>query len=117
MASVVPISSSTSSANRNTSSTYTGVTTELDPASVDIFGVGTSSTDVPGQRTYHLSWTASVIDTDGTAIPIVGSFEFLFTDDWQIVLFYVGTLDDWKAQPNDPIRDSFCEAGRNPWGG
>ena len=92
-----------------------GLTTEIVPGSMQLFGVGTCGPNQPDRRTYHLSWTADVNDADGTVIPIVGSFEFNFVDEWRIVLFYVGTLEDWQAAPNDPFTESFCEAGRTPW--
>ncbi|MEQ1874097.1 MAG: hypothetical protein ABL953_10245 [Ilumatobacteraceae bacterium] len=91
------------------------MTQPIDPTSVEIFGVGTCGPDVPGRRTYHLSWTAKHVDGD-VATEVVGSFESLFLDDWKIVLSYFGTLEDWTAQENDPFSESFCEAGRTPWG-
>ncbi len=92
-----------------------GATEELDSGSMQILGVGTCGPDSPGQRTYHLSWTAAVTDGDGTATQVLGSFEFNLVDTWRIVLFYVGTQESWEAEQPDPLHESFCEAGRTPW--
>lgn len=92
------------------------MTEGLDAATLEIIGVGTCGPNEPGQRTYHLSWTATHSEGDAASTPVVGSFESLFVDDWRIVLSYFGTLEDWTAQENDPFTDSFCEAGQTPWG-
>ena len=82
---------------------------------VRVIGIGTCGPDEPGRRTYHLAWTAAFRDNGGPATRTLGSFEWLFVDDWRIVLTYRGTLADWEAAQTNPLDNVFCEAGRNPW--
>jgi hypothetical protein len=80
-----------------------------------VLGVGTCGPDVPGRRTYHLSWTAAVQEAGAPAERVLGSFELTFEDDWRIALWYLDTLQEWEAEQTDPLTGAFCEAGRNPW--
>jgi hypothetical protein len=46
---------------------------------------------------------------------LLGSFEFMFQDDWRIVLFYLSRLDEWELEQPDPLELAFCEADQHPW--
>jgi hypothetical protein len=74
-------------------------------------GVGSCGPDRPGRRSYHVAWLAETVATER----VLGSFELTYDDEWSIGLWYVGTLAAWEAMTDDPLRDSFCEAGRSPW--
>ena len=99
------------------------ITASVDPSfsdehgdgAVRVVGVGTCGPDVPGRRTYHLAWTAALREGGEPATRSLGSFEWLFVDDWRIVLTYRGALADWEAAQTNPLDDAFCEAGRHPW--
>jgi hypothetical protein len=82
---------------------------------VRVVGVGTCGPDEPGRRTYHLAWTAALIERGRPAMRMLGSFEWVFDDDWRIVLTYLGTLEAWEAAQTNPLDDAFCAAGRAPW--
>jgi hypothetical protein len=82
---------------------------------VAVVGVGTCGPDIPGRRTYHLAWTARVGDGGAAPERVLGSFELTFENDWRIALWYLGPLAEWETEQADPMRLSFCEAGRSPW--
>lgn len=88
---------------------------ELGDGGVRVIGVGTCGPDIPGRRTYHLAWTAAVSERGASAERVLGSFEFLFEDEWRIVLWYLSPLTEWEAEQPDPLRLAFCEAGTSPW--
>jgi hypothetical protein len=89
---------------------------ELGDGSARLLGVGSCGPDTPGRRTYHLTWTAAVREGDDSAERFLGSFELTLEDhDWRIALWYLDTLERWEAENTDPLRNSFCEAGRHPW--
>ena len=89
---------------------------ELGDGSARLLGVGSCGPDIPGRRTYHLTWTAAVREGRDTAERLLGSFELGLEDhEWRIVLWYLDRLDRWEAEQADPLRKSFCEAGRHPW--
>jgi hypothetical protein len=84
--------------------------------STQILGVGTCGPDIPGRRTYHLSWTAAAAETGDATERLLGSFELTFDDDeWRIALWYLDTLERWEAEQTDPLTSAFCEAGLHPW--
>jgi len=80
-------------------------------ASVGPIGIGSCGPDRPGRRSYHVAWLAETT----AAERMLGSFELTFDGEWSIGLWYAGTLAAWEAATDDPLRDSFCEAGRSPW--
>jgi hypothetical protein len=81
-----------------------------------VIGVGSCGPDIPGRRTYHLTWTAGVREGGDPAERFLGSFELALEDhEWRIALWYLDTLRRWEAEQSDPLRRSFCEAGRHPW--
>ena len=85
-------------------------TDELGDGDVRLIGVGTCGPDSPGRRTYHLAWTAA------SGERMLGSFELTFEDDeWQIALWYLGSLEEWEAEQANPLQLAFCEAGLSPW--
>jgi hypothetical protein len=88
----------------------------LGAGSAQVLGVGTCGPDIPGRRTYHLSWTAAAAESGGAAERVLGSFELTFEDDeWRIALWYLDTLERWEAEQTDPLTSAFCEAGLHPW--
>ena len=89
---------------------------ELGGGAVQIVGVGTCGPDIPGRRTYHLSWTAAAAEAGAEAERLLGSFELTFDDEeWRIALWYLDTLEVWEAEQSDPLTSAFCEAGLHPW--
>jgi hypothetical protein len=89
---------------------------ELGSGAVQILGVGTCGPDIPGRRTYHLTWTAAAAEAGAAAERLLGSFELTFDDEeWRIALWYLDTLELWDAEQSDPLTSAFCEAGLHPW--
>ncbi len=88
---------------------------EFGDGALRIIGVGTCGPNIPGRRTYHLAWTAAYRQADGKTERVLGSFEFIFNEDWRIALTYVGTLAEWRSEQADPLHEAFCEAGRTSW--
>jgi hypothetical protein len=78
-----------------------------DTADIDAFAVGTCGPDVPGRRTYHLTFA----NDDG-----FGSLEMRFDDDWRIVLAYLhAPKAEWAANSPIQLNELFCESMRTPW--
>ena len=88
---------------------------KLGDGGVRVIGVGTCGPDVPGRRTYHLAWTAGLSDSADASRRVLGSFEFTFDKDWRVALTYLDVLERWEAEHSNPLKNSFCEAGRTPW--